>query len=82
MEKLKTATGKEFECDYLTMIESPPLVFIRILDESISTVATVFSNPVETIQLWFENNYIAQYTKLVSLFPEENTAVKVTLAKE
>lgn len=82
MAKLKTATGKEFECDYLTTIESPAFVFIRILNTPISTVAAVFSNPVETVQLWFENQYLAQYTKFVSLFPEESTAVKVTLAKE
>ena len=81
MAKLKTAAGKAFECDYLTMIESPPLVFIRILNVSISTVATVFSDPKETVKLWYGDTYLAQYTKLVSIFPEGD-AIKVSLEKE
>lgn len=82
MSKIVTATGKEFECDYLTKIDSPAMVFLRILNNPISVVATVFSDPAETMQLHYENVYLAQYTKLVSLFPEEGTAIKITLSKE
>lgn len=81
MGTIKTATGKEFECDHLATIPSPAFAFIRILNTPIASVAKVFSDPAETVQLWYDNQYLAHYTKLVSLFPEGN-AIKVSLEKE
>lgn len=45
MEKLKTATGKEFDCDYFNPFPQAGQINIRILGESLATIATVFANP-------------------------------------
>ena len=81
MDILKTATGKEFDCDYFN--PSPPVgqVNLRVLNTPLAIVATVFSNPNETAQLWCDEQYAAQYTKLVAIVPEGN-AVRVVLGKE
>ena len=81
MDILKTATGKEFDCDYFNPFPPVGQVNLRVLNASLATVATVFSNPNETIQLWCNERYAAQYTKLVAIVPEGN-AIRVVLGKE
>lgn len=81
MEKLRTATGKEFDSDYISTIPMPSQAYIRILNAPLSTVATVFSDPAETVQLWHGEHYLAHFTRLVAIVPEAD-AVKVVLAKE
>lgn len=81
MDILKTATGKEFDCDYFNPFPPVGQVNLRVLNTSLAIVATVFSNPNETAQLWCDNQYAAQYTKLVAIVPEGN-AVRVVLGKE
>lgn len=81
MEKLKTATGKEFDCDYFNPFPPVGQVNLRVLNTPLATVATVFSNPNETVQLWCDLQYAAQYTKLVAIVPEGN-AIRVVLGKE
>ena len=81
MDILKTATGKEFDCDYFNPFPPVGQVNLRVLNTSLATVATVFSNPNETIQLWCNERYAAQYTKLVAIVPEGN-AIRVVLGKE
>lgn len=81
MDILKTATGKEFDCDYFNPFPPVGQVNLRVLNTPLATVATVFSNPNETAQLWCDNQYAAQYTKLVAIVPEGN-AVRVVLGKE
>lgn len=81
MDKIRTATGKEFECDFFSCIPDPPRLYLNIVNASITDVAVAFSNHAETMQLWIENYYFAQYTRLVSLAPQ-NGAIKVSLAKE
>ena len=81
MEKLKTATGKEFDCDYFNPFPPVGQVNLRVLNTPLSTVATVFSNPNETVQLWCGGVYASQYTKLVAIVPEGN-AIRVVLGKE
>lgn len=81
MEKLKTATGKEFDCDYFNPFPPVWQVNLRVLNTPLSTVATVFSNPNETVQLWCGEQYAANYTKLVAIVPESN-AIRVVLGKE
>ena len=72
MEKIKTATGKTFDCDYFVVFDPLKQLDIYIHNVPLMTVASVFSNPMETVQLWFGNQYAAQYTKLVSIAPEGN----------
>lgn len=81
MDTLKTATGKIYSSDYLATIPSPPQAYMTIIGAPMTEVATVFSDPAETVQLWHGENYLAQYTRLVALVPE-NGAIKVVLAKE
>lgn len=81
MDILKTATGKEFDCDYFNPFPPVGQVNLRVLNTPLAIVATVFSNPNETVQLWCDNQYAAQYTKLVAIVPEGN-AVRVVLGKE
>lgn len=81
MDILKTATGKEFDCDYFNPFPPVGQVNLRVLNTSLAIVATVFSNPNETAQLWCDKQYAAQYTKLIAIVPEGN-AVRVVLGKE
>ena len=81
MEKLKTATGKEFDCDYVNPGQPTGECTLRIGDVQISTVATVFSNQSETVQLWCGEQYAANYTRLVAIVPESG-AIRVVLGKE
>lgn len=81
MDILKTATGKEFDCDYFNPFPPVGQVNLRVLNTPLAIVATVFSNPNETAQLWCDEQYAAQYTKLVAIVPEGN-AVRVVLGKE
>ena len=81
MEKLRTATGKEFDCDYFNPFPPVGQTNLRVLNTPLPTVATVFADPQETVQMWFEGQYAAQYTKLIAIVPEPG-AVRVVLGKE
>lgn len=81
MEKLKTATGKEFNCDYFNLFEQVGSLYIQVADASLVTIATVFADPAETVQLWYGNQYVAQHTKLLAIMPV-NGGIRITLGKE
>lgn len=81
MEKLTTASGKAFDCDYFNPSQATNQCNLRVLNTPLATVATVFSNPAETAQLWCEGEYAAQYTKLIAIVPEGD-AIRVVLGKE
>ena len=81
MEKLKTASGKAFDCDYFNPCQPTGHCNLRIANDQIATVASVFSNPAETVQLWCGNQYAANYTRLVAIVPESG-AIRVVLGKE
>ena len=81
MEKLITATGKEFLSDYLATIPFPAQAYIRILGTPIVTVANVFGDPAETSHLQCGEVAINGYTHLLAIIPEAD-AVKVALGKE
>lgn len=81
METLKTARGKEFRCDYFNPMPTFGQVNLRVLGADLATVASVFANSAETIQLWYAGQYAALYTKLIALVPEPD-AIRVVLGKE
>lgn len=81
MEKLTTATRKQFDCDYFNPFPPVGQINLRVLAAPLTTVAAVFSNPLETVQLFCGEQYAAQYTKLVAIVPEGN-AIRVVLGKE
>lgn len=81
MDQLKTATGKTFDCDYFNPFPPANQVNLRVLNMSLANVVKVFGDPVETVQLWYEDRYLAQHTKVVAIVPETD-AVRVVLGKE
>ena len=81
MEKLTTATGKQFDCDYFNPFPPVGQINLRVLAAPLTTVAAVFSDPLETVRLWCGEQYAAQYTKLIAIVPEGN-AIRVVLGKE
>lgn len=81
METVKTATGKEFSCEYISTIPYPARAYIRIPNTPLSEIAAVFSDPAETAQLFYCEHCIEGYTRLMSLVNEDN-AVRVVLSKQ
>lgn len=81
MEKIKTATGKTFATDYFNPFVPEKQVNIRILNSNLVEVATVFGNPVETVQLFYGKEYLAHHTKVIAIVPEGD-AIRVVLGKE
>lgn len=80
MDKIITATGKEFDCDYLTVRHSSNRAFIRVF-APIETVASVFGNKAETAKLTYCEESLIGFTKFISII-NEGDAFKVCLEKE
>lgn len=81
MEKIKTATGKEFDCEYALANSNLNRCYVVVKNSDISTVATVFSDPAETAVLTHGETVIEGYTKLLAILPE-NGNFRVNLRKE
>lgn len=81
METVITASGKTFNTDMVSVIQSPDRAYIRVVDAPIGTVATVFADKNETMTIKYGNHVFSRYTRLVSIIPEGD-AVRVTLGKE
>lgn len=81
MEKLKTAMGTTFDCDYFNPFPPAAQLNLRVLGVPLTEVVTVFSNAAETVQLWYANQYVANHTRLIAIVPEGG-AVRVVLGKE
>lgn len=81
MEKILTANGKSFNCDYFNPFPPAGQVNFRVIGTSISEVANVFSDPKETSQLWYGQEYLAYHTKLIAIVPEGD-AIRLVLGKE
>ncbi len=81
MEKLNTATGKTFYCDYFNPCAATGHLNARLLNTSISSAAAVFSNPEETKLLSCGSQSAATFNRLVAIVPEGN-AIRIILAKE
>lgn len=81
MEKIKTATGKEFDCIYFNPFPPMGQVNISIVNESFTELASVFSDTAETVQLWYGKQYLAHHTKLLAVV-NDGDAIRVVLGKE
>lgn len=79
--KVKLASGKEFDCDYMDHSERHRQANVRILNAPIYEVAKVFSDPSETVKLWFGNDYAAGFVKMLALI-DDGDAIRVVLGKE
>lgn len=81
MEKVKTATGKEFDCDYFNPFPPANQVNLRVLGASLSSVAAVFSDREETRRLQCGSQILVRHTNLKAIVPEGD-AIRVVLEKE
>lgn len=54
---------------------------VRILNTPMAEVARIFSDPAQTVQLRFENDYAAGFTKLLAMI-DDGDAIRVVLGKE
>lgn len=81
MLKIKLATGREMECDYMDHSDLRRQANIRIRNTPISEIATVFSNPAETAFFSFERDYAAGFTKLLAMI-DDGDAIRVVMGKE
>ena len=81
MEALITATGRKIPCDYFNPNQPIPQVDIQITGLSVVDAAAVFSDRAETEQLWYGDQYLAHYTRLVAIIPS-GKSVRIVLGKE
>ena len=81
MEKLKTATGQEFDCDYFNPAPQFGQTNLRTVSVPLGTVAAVFSDPAETAKLECSGMVAENYTKLIAIVMEGD-AIRVVLGKE
>lgn len=80
MLNLITATGKTFGSDYFVPMQDPPILFVRILNQTEDTVKAVFSDKAETSCLTCGGRTAFGYTNLQSIL-KEGEAFKVALKK-
>lgn len=80
MEKLKTATGKEFDCDYFNPFDPARQLNIQVYGLTFAQAAVIFSDPNETVQMRYENQYASNYTTLLSMSPVGDS-VRVVLSR-
>lgn len=78
---MRTATGKEIECDYFNPCIQTSQCNIRVLRMNVIEVAEIFSNPSETEEMVCEDLIAIGYTRLVAIIPESD-AIRVVLGKE
>lgn len=81
METVKTATGKVFDVSSVTALPDARIAYLRIAHSSLANVAAVFGNPAETVMLWYNGAYMANYTRLDAIIPEGDI-IRVNLRKE
>lgn len=81
MNELITATGRKIPCDYFNPNQPIPQVDIQISGVSVAEAASIFSDRRETEQLWYGNQYLAHYTRLVAIIPDSDS-IRVVLGKE
>lgn len=81
MEKVKTTSGKEYNCDYFNPCPPVGQINVRILNATLPEVAMVFANEAETQTLECAGVKAEGYTRLVALVPEPD-AVRVILGRE
>ena len=81
MDIVKTASGKIYESISLSAIDSPCRLYIRIVNSTLSEVATTFGDKEETKELLYGDILLIGYTKLLSMVIED-AAIRVVLTKE
>lgn len=81
MEKIITATGKEFDCEYVSVVPTLNRCYVILNNANITDVASVFSDPGETAAMKHGEIVVDGFTKLMAILPE-NGNIRVNLRKE
>lgn len=81
MTQIKLASGRIMDCDYMGHSDVHKQANVRIRNASIPEIASVFANPDETMQMYFEGDYAIGFTKLMALI-DDGDAIRVVLGKE
>ena len=81
MDTIKTSSGKTYDCDFLSAIDNPCRLYIRVINSTLSEVATTFGDKEETNELLYGDILLTGYTKLLSMVIED-PAIRVVLTKE
>lgn len=81
MDKVYTATGKAFDCDYVAEIPSPAQIHVRMQNASIAEVASVFSDRNETRIIKHGGSMYRGFTNIVAIVPEGGF-VRVVLSRK
>lgn len=79
MTKIKTATGKEYDSDYLSEHKPSKSLYFRVVCDSEEEVKTVFGNPAETQTIEHNNRIYEGFTKLKYITDEEDGFWKLRL---
>ena len=79
--KIRMASGRELECDFLSHSDRRKQATVRIQNTQITVIASIFSNPSETAAMWLGNDYAAGFTKLLAMI-DDGDAIRVVLGKE
>nr|DAN85762.1 MAG TPA: hypothetical protein [Caudoviricetes sp.] len=69
MDMLTTATGKTIQCDYFNLRPESGRLRVQVSGIDMTSVAAIFSNSQETMQLSFGNEHAVGYTEMVSIMP-------------
>lgn len=81
MDKVTTATGREFSTDYLVASTHTKMMFLRIIGETSETVREVFQNPEETATITYAGQDYEGFTTFCHII-DEGDALKVVLKHE
>ena len=81
MNTIRTTSGIIYDSDYVSVIENPDRLYIRIINSSLQNIAITFGNKEELSTIYYEDLCFAGYTKLIALVPE-GEAIRVVLTKE
>lgn len=81
MDTIKTSSGKIYECVFLSELDNPCTLYIRVTNSTLPEVATTFGDKEETKELLYGDTLLIGYTKLLAIVIEGNI-IRVALTRE
>jgi hypothetical protein len=81
MNIVKTTNGIIYNSDFVSVIDNPNRLYIRIINSNLQDIAITFGNKEELSTIYYEDLCFTGYTKLIALVPEGD-AIRVILTKE
>ena len=72
---IKTSKGTEFECEAITSIQTPPRLYLHLINTSVEDVQAIIPNELPIVGYSY-------YTAVQAVSSEGGSAVKVSLRGE